>query len=93
MDIDTEGIDRTAGLTSASFIFGHRPKTPSFYLQQQPGSKEFAPVLFAFTNWSSVWFSPAAQPAQEQTMLPQQPFAQHHFIILGERSVFKSQKM
>lgn len=26
MDIDSEGIGRTAGLTSASFIFGHRPK-------------------------------------------------------------------
>lgn len=81
MDIDTEGIGRTAGLTSASFIFGHRPKNPSHHLQQQPGLKEFASVLFAFTNWSSAWFSPAAQPAREQTTLPQLPFAQHHFII------------
>jgi len=79
-DIDTEDIGRTAGLTSASFIFGHRLKNPSFNLQQQPGSKEFAPVLFAFTNWSSAWFSPTAQPAREQTTLPRLRFAQRHFI-------------
>lgn len=64
------GIARTAGLTLASFIFGHRLNNPSFLLQQQSGSKEFASVLFAFTNWSSAWLSPAAQPTTEQTMLP-----------------------